>query len=73
VGLLPLIGLKGGDIERIRLLRDGSELRAAGTDFRTAHYGGVVFVHISDNPVLPDEVDTVIEVTLRKNSDIINK
>jgi len=63
VGLLPIVGLKREQIEKIRLLADGSEIRLPD-DWRTVHYKDVVFAYISDSPKLPDPVDTVLEVTL---------
>ncbi|MDR1665032.1 MAG: alpha-L-fucosidase [Clostridiales bacterium] len=62
VGLLPLPGIPKEAIKSVRLLETGAELPCVN-DFRTAHYDNV-FVHVSDDPVLPDETDTVVAVEL---------
>lgn len=63
VGPILLQGIDKDDVEKIRLLSDGAEL-AISNDWMISQYSGV-FVSISENPVLPDRVDTVIEVTLK--------
>jgi alpha-L-fucosidase len=64
IGLVPIVGVNKDDIVKIRLLADGSELRYMD-DWRTMHYKDVVFVNIGNSHVLPDEVNTVVEVELK--------
>ena len=64
VGPVPLVGVGRDEIARVRRLADGSEVQLVD-DWRTCHYRNVVFAHVTDDPVLPDETDTVIEVTLK--------
>jgi len=64
VGPLPLFGLCPTRIESARMLSSGAELSLAG-DWTTGNYAGVAFVTIGPDPVLPDPIDTVIEITLK--------
>lgn len=64
VGYVPLIGISAGQVEKIRLLADGSELSII-ENWITQNYPDVVFVSLGEDPRLPDSVDTVIEVTLK--------
>ena len=50
-------------IKKIRLLRDGTELKIV-EDWITTHDPELVFVSLGASPVLPDPIDTVIEVEL---------
>ncbi len=63
IGLLPILGLRRDDIESVRMLATGAEIPIIG-DWRTWHYKNV-FVKLADGPVLPDETDTVVKVTLK--------
>ncbi|MCI8443263.1 MAG: alpha-L-fucosidase [Provencibacterium sp.] len=65
VGFVPLTGVRTQDIEQIRLLCDGSELKIAD-NWITENYPDVTFVSFGESPLLPDPVDTVIEVQLKK-------
>jgi alpha-L-fucosidase len=62
LGLLPLLGFKKGAVKQARLLATGAELSAAD-DWTSSNYSDA-FVNLGPNPVLPDEIDTVIELTL---------
>lgn len=64
VGQLNLRGL-GGKVKSARLLADNSELKIAGI-WNTKEFKNDAFVTLSESgsPVLPDERDTVIELTL---------
>ncbi len=64
VGYVPLPGLTLEQVARVRLLRDGSELRVVRDDF-SVNYPGLVFVTLGESPLLPDATDTVIEVTVK--------
>lgn len=67
VGSIPLYGIRREQVERIRLLQDGSELKPVD-NFATKNYPDVVFVDVSDAPQLPDPTDTVAEITLKEGS-----
>lgn len=64
IGAVPLYGVKPGDVKRVRLLRDHSELQVSN-DWIVNNYPDIAFVSISDSPYLPDAVDTVVEVELK--------
>ena len=64
VGYIPLMGLQAGQIESVRLLRDGSELPIVH-DWITDNYGDLPYVTLGPDPHLPDPIDTVLDVTLR--------
>ena len=63
VGPLPLIGLKKEDIASLRLLYDGTEVPLS-TSWVHSDYPDIVFADLGPDPVLPNEIDTVLEVTL---------
>ena len=63
VGCLPIMGIKAEDIKSARMLASGAELSLSG-DWTTSNYENA-FVTIGPDPVLPDEIDTVIELTLK--------
>jgi len=46
-----------------RILSNGSEI-AVVEDWVTSNYGGIPFVSFGESPLLPDPVDTVIEVDI---------
>lgn len=64
VGYVPLTGVRAEEIQQIRLLCDGSEMKVANT-WITENYPDVTFVSFGESPLLPDAVDTVIEVQLK--------
>lgn len=64
IGYVPLTGINADDVKRIRLLADGSELKIE-RDWITNNYSDIVFVSLGSSSVLPDPVDTVIEVELK--------
>ena len=64
IGGVPLTGIREEDIEKIRLLHSNAQLRIE-KGWITNNYPDMVFVVLGSSPVLPDETDTVIEVTLR--------
>lgn len=63
VGPLPLLGLKKGTVKEIRWLATGGEISTDG-GWICSNFPEVVFADLGPDPVLPDPVDTVIEVTL---------
>lgn len=66
VGYIPLDGIDKDNIQKIRLLATGAELKVA-SDWITGNYSNT-FVSLGPNPVLPDPIDTVIEVELNNAS-----
>lgn len=64
IGSVPLYGISRDQVKHVRLLSDGSELKISDS-WTVNNYPDVVFVDISATPDLPDETDTVVEVTLK--------
>lgn len=64
IGSVPLYGIRRDDIKKMRLLCDGSELKAVDS-WIVNNYPDIVFVDISDTPYLPDGIDTVVEIELK--------
>ena len=64
LGPLPLMGLKKEEIRQIRWLASGAEVPIS-TSWVHSDYPQIVFANLGPDPVLPDEVDTVLEVTLK--------
>ena len=65
LGPLPLLGLRREQIDRIRALATGAEVKIS-TSWVHSDYPEIVFADMGPDPVLPDRVDTVIEVTLKE-------
>lgn len=65
IGGVPLFGISRDQVKGVRLLADGSELKISNS-WMASNYPDVVFVDISSTPYLPDEVDTVVEITLKE-------
>lgn len=63
LGPVPLIGLQKEAIASIRALATGAEIPLS-TSWVHSDYPDIVFANLGSDPVLPDEVDTVLEVTL---------
>ena len=68
IGSVPLYGISREQIKKIRLLSDGSELQIVD-NWIVNNYPDVVFVNISATPCLPDETDTVLEITLKETEE----
>ncbi len=64
IGDIPLYGVHRADVEKVRLLATGAEVPISD-NWMTANYPDTVFVTLGENPVLPDPIDTVLEVTLK--------
>ena len=65
IGPMPLAGLKREQIDHVRMLATGAEIPLAIDGF-SANYPDIVFADLGPDPVLPDPVDTVLEVTLKE-------
>ena len=64
IGPVPLPQLKKEDIASIRWLATGAEIPIS-TSWVHSDYPDIVFADLGPDPVLPDEIDTVLEVTLK--------
>ena len=64
IGPVPLPGLKKEEIASIRWLATGAEIPVS-TSWVHSDYPDIVFANLGPDPVLPDEIDTVLEVTLK--------
>ena len=64
IGPLPLFGVKEAEIYSIRRLADGSEVPIS-TSWVHSDYPELAFANLGESPVLPDPVDTVLEVRLK--------
>ncbi|MCI8623074.1 MAG: alpha-L-fucosidase [Provencibacterium sp.] len=64
VGYVPLMGVRADEVAQIRLLRDGSELKIVN-NWITDNYPDVTFISFGESPLLPDPIDTVVEVRLK--------
>ena len=65
IGPIPLQGLVKEDIKSIRLLSTGAEVPISKS-WVHSDYPDIVFADLGLNPILPDEIDTVLEVELKK-------
>ena len=64
LGPLPLLGLKKEQVASLRLLDSGKPV-SISTSWVHSDYPEILFADLGPNPVLPDPVDTVLEVTLK--------
>ena len=65
LGPVPLMGLKPNEVRSIRLLADGHEIPVSSS-WCHSDYPNVVFADLGPSPILPDETDTVLAVTLEE-------
>ncbi|MCD7746295.1 MAG: hypothetical protein LUI13_13620 [Lachnospiraceae bacterium] len=65
VGAVPLTGVKREEVGAIRYLATGAEIPTI-SDWVYSNYPDIVFAQLGGDPVLPDPVDTVIEVVLKE-------
>ena len=65
LGPVPLMGLKPNEVQSIRLLADGHEIPVSSS-WCHSDYPNVVFADLGPSPILPDETDTVLAVTLKE-------
>lgn len=65
VGPMPLPGIKKSQVDHIRWLATGAEVPISSS-WVHSDYPEIVFADLGPDPVLPDEVDTVLEVTLKE-------
>lgn len=63
IGPMPLTGVKKEEVESIRYLETGAEVPFS-TSWVHSDYPDILFADLGPDPILPDETDTVLEVTL---------
>lgn len=64
LGPLPLMGLKKEQVESLRLLASGKPVPIS-TSWVHSDYPQILFADLGSDPVLPDPVDTVLEIRLK--------
>ena len=64
LGPLPLMGLRKEQIASLRLLATNRQVPIS-TSWVHSDYPEIVFADLGEDPVLPDPVDTVLEVKLK--------
>ncbi len=64
IGPVPLIGLRKDQVESISYLATGAEVPISNS-WVHSDYPDIVFANLGPNPILPDEIDTVLEVVLK--------
>ena len=65
LGPVPLLGVPKDRIEKIRLLRDGTEVPLS-TSWTHSDYPDIAFADLGPAATLPDPVDTVLAVTIKE-------
>ncbi|MDO4294256.1 MAG: alpha-L-fucosidase [Eubacteriales bacterium] len=63
IGPVPLIGIEKQEVKKIRLVSTGGEVPVAN-NWVSNNYPEITFADLGNNPILPDPVDTVLEVEL---------
>lgn len=64
IGPVPLTGIRKEEVEKIRYLGSKAEIPVS-TSWVHSDYPDIVFADLGPDPILPDEIDTVLEVTLK--------
>ena len=64
IGPIPLLGIEKKDVKKIRLISSGAEVPIAN-NWVSNNYPDITFADLGNNPILPDPVDTVLEVELQ--------
>ncbi|WP_333812923.1 alpha-L-fucosidase [Muricomes intestini] len=64
IGPVPLTGIKKEEVKKIRYLGSKAEIPIS-TSWVHSDYPDIVFADLGPDPILPDEIDTVLEVTLK--------
>lgn len=63
IGPIPLMGIEKKEVKKIRLISTGAEVPIAN-NWVSNNYPDITFADLGQNPILPDEIDTVLEVEL---------
>lgn len=66
IGPMPLPGIKKEEIKQIRYLATGAEVPLS-TSWVHSDYPDIAFANLGPDPILPDPVDTVLEVTMKSD------
>ena len=64
IGPLPLPGIKEEEIQAVRYLATGAEVPISRS-WVHSDYPDIVFADLGPDPVLPDAIDTVLEVIMK--------
>jgi alpha-L-fucosidase len=64
LGALPLLGVKKEDVRSMRLLGSDTSV-GISTSWVHSDYPEILFADLGQDPVLPDPIDTVLEVQLK--------
>jgi alpha-L-fucosidase len=64
IGPVPLTGIRKEEVKAIRYLATGAEVPVS-TSWVHSDYPDILFADLGPDPVLPDPVDTVLEVILK--------
>ena len=64
IGPVPLMGIRKEEVDKIRWLTTKAEIPIS-TSWVHSDYPEIVFADLGPDPVLPDDVNTVLEVTLK--------
>lgn len=65
IGGVPLPGIRKEEVGSITILKTGKEIPVSET-WITGNYPDIVFADMGEDPILPDETDTVLRVELRR-------
>ena len=65
IGPVPLIGLEKDKVKKIRALSTGYEIPVS-TSWVHSDYPDIVFADLGPDPVLPDDIDYVLEVEMEE-------
>ena len=65
IGPMPLPGVKAEEVEYVRYLATGAEVPISNS-WTHSNFPDIVFADLGPDPLLPDPVDTVLEVTLKE-------
>ena len=65
IGPMPLPGVKAEEVEYVRYLATGAEVPISNS-WTHSNFPDIVFADLGPDPILPDPVDTVLEVTLKE-------
>lgn len=64
IGPLPILGVAKEQVESIQYLSTGAEIPVSAS-WVHSDYPEILFADLGPNPVLPDEIDTVLKLTLK--------
>lgn len=68
IGPMPLPGLRKEDIASITMLESGKEI-SISSSWLCADHPDICFMDLGTDPLLPDQTDTVVKITLKKEGE----